>query len=167
MACTQEQALKIILDLHSTKTIAAVLKENGVDTKSFFHLVNTVPSITEMYTRVRALRADLMADAVLEVSRSDLNERNPNAARNQMNALTWLASKLKPELYGERIDLNVTQQVDIRGALEEAKSRIRDVIAIRTTASIESHKAIESTATGSKPVLDGSTDKIDLEDLLE
>lgn len=156
MACTEEQALAIIDDLHSTETIKSVLKRHKVDTKSFYKMITTVPSLIENYLRAQSIRADLMADEVVHVSRT---VSDANAARNQINALIWAASKMKPSVYGDRIDLNITQRVDGRAALEAAMARVREVV--ETTA-----KPLELT-TGCEPVPDANGVKNEVDDLLK
>ncbi len=100
---------------------------------------------------------------VIEESRSD---GDPQAVKNRMNALIWAASKMKPDKYGDRLDISMTTTVDIRGALEAAKKRIHDVLDISKTQLIESTIGIDSRATGLEPVETADLPILSLEDLL-
>ena len=66
----------------------------------------------------------MLADEVVAIADSDAD---PAKARNQMTARQWLASKLYAKRYGDRIDLNVTQTLDIGSTLAEARARLRPV----------------------------------------
>lgn len=55
---------------------------------------------------------------------------DPQVMRVVSDNIKWKASKLNPKTYGDKLDVNVTQTVDISGALDEAKKRIKDVTPI-------------------------------------
>ena len=74
------------------------------------------------YARALELKADLIADDAIEIADSDVD---PSKARNQIDIRKWTASKLYASKYGERIDLNVTQTLDIGATLAEARARLR------------------------------------------
>jgi len=56
---------------------------------------------------------------------------DPQVMRVVSDNIKWRASKLMPKVYGDRIDLNVTQTLDIKTALDEAKSRAIETEVIR------------------------------------
>lgn len=51
-------------------------------------------------------------------------EQDVNRAKLLIDTDKWLASKLIPKVYGDRIDVNVSGHIDIGSALEEAKARV-------------------------------------------
>jgi hypothetical protein len=55
-----------------------------------------------------------------EVART---EPDVNRARLIIDTQRWMASKLIPKVYGDKLDINVTQTIDIGSALAEARSR--------------------------------------------
>lgn len=73
------------------------------------------------YARAREISADFLVDEALEVVR---NEPDVGRAREIANMHRWAASKFNSKRYGDRIDLNVTQSLDISGTLLEAKQRM-------------------------------------------
>ncbi len=67
----------------------------------------------QMYARARQDAADTLADEIRELAgRVEKGELEPNAGRVAIDALKWIASKLKPREYGDR------QRMDLAGSLE-------------------------------------------------
>lgn len=56
---------------------------------------------SEMYARAREDQADNMADQIVEIS--DNEEEDPQRSRLKIDARKWVASKLKPKRYGDKI----------------------------------------------------------------
>ena len=54
------------------------------------------------YTRAREEQADFYADEITEIADT---EEDPNKARVRIDARKWVASKLKPKKYGDKIDV--------------------------------------------------------------
>lgn len=73
------------------------------------------------YARTLELRADLLIDDALELVDGD---GDPAKVRNQMEMRKWTATKHNQKRYGERVDLNVTQTIDVSSTLLEARSRL-------------------------------------------
>lgn len=55
------------------------------------------------YARAREDQADALADEMLDVARN-ATEKNTQAKRLLIDTLKWRASKLKPKVYGNRIE---------------------------------------------------------------
>ncbi len=68
----------------------------------------------QMYARAREDAADTLADQIRELAgRVEKGELEPNAGRVAIDALKWIASKLKPREYGDRAQLDVAASVDV------------------------------------------------------
>jgi hypothetical protein len=68
----------------------------------------------QMYARARQDAADTLADQIRELAgRVEKGELEPNAGRVSIDALKWIASKLKPREYGDRAQLDVAARVDV------------------------------------------------------
>jgi len=102
-------------------TLRKALNELQLSPQQFETILRHDKAAALAYARAAELRADLLADEVVEIADSDVD---PAMARNRMTARQWLASKLHSKRYGDRIDLNVTQTLDIGGTLAEARARI-------------------------------------------
>jgi hypothetical protein len=62
-----------------------------------------------------------------------------HAARVVLDSMRWRASKLAPKVYGDRLDVQVSDtRISISGALQAAQSRLVDVMDVtpRLSASI-------------------------------
>jgi hypothetical protein len=64
--------------------------------------------LSEGYARARQQQADFIAHECIEIADT---AKNPNIAKNQIEARKWLASKLAPAKYGDRLDISGTVQV--------------------------------------------------------
>jgi len=113
-------AEKIIQSLYEGLSLRKTLEEQRIDAHAFFDLVDSNPNLTQQYSRAQASRAELLADDIVTIADTDLD---PQRARNRITARQWYASKMQPQKYGERIELNVNQTVDIGSALAEARRR--------------------------------------------
>lgn len=53
------------------------------------------------------------------------DDPDPYRARNRIQVRQWTAARYKPEAYGDRLDVSVTQTVSIQAALTDARTRLR------------------------------------------
>ena len=63
------------------------------------------PSLAEQYAYANERQADYLAKQIIEIADT---EKNPNIARNRIDARKWAASKLNPRKYGDKLELNGT-----------------------------------------------------------
>lgn len=72
------------------------------------------------YARAREEQADFYADEIVTIADT---EEDPNRARVRIDARKWTAGKLKPKVYGEKVDLTGSLKVAIthEEALEQLK----------------------------------------------
>lgn len=66
--------------------------------------------LAEQYARAREDQADYIAGEVLEIADT---EPDPNKARVRIDARKWAAGKLKPKVYGDRIQLDGDMNVNM------------------------------------------------------
>lgn len=66
-------------------------------------------ALSDMYARAKEDQGDFMADEMLDIADATA-EDNVAVQRNRLRVDTrkWLAAKLKPKKYGEKIDVNQT-----------------------------------------------------------
>lgn len=110
-----------ILDGSSLKDAT---KQCGIDVFKFNRMLQGDRAAAQAYARAVEIRADILADEALHIAD---NENDAAKARNQIGVRQWLASKLYAKRYGDRIDLNVTQTIDIGNTLAEARARLLPV----------------------------------------
>lgn len=100
--------------------VVKALRNQSVTAWSFYEFLKNNPLASEAYSRVLEYRTELLVDEVIEIADT---EPCPQTARNRIDARRWYASKMRPSKYSDRIDVNITETVDIRSALAEANAR--------------------------------------------
>lgn len=102
------------------KSVKSILENTpGMPTRqTFYNWLMEDAEFFDNYTRAREAQADFFADEITEIADT---ETDPQKARNRIDARKWAAGKLKPKLYGDRLqidgDLNVKltdEQLDAR-----------------------------------------------------
>ncbi len=69
---------------------------------------------SHLYARAREDAADTLADQIRELAgRVERGDLEPNAGRVAIDALKWIASKLKPRQYGDRSRMDLTASLDV------------------------------------------------------
>lgn len=105
--------------------------------QTFLREVADNPALAEQYDRARASVIERLADEVLEladqpVPKLDNGATDPGLVRQrqlQVDTRKWFLSKLAPKIYGDRLDVQVTDtRISISGALAAAQSRLAEVI---------------------------------------
>lgn len=96
------------------------LQDIGLTNIRFYELVESIPVLTGAYARAKRARAELVAQDIVEIADT---EEDAQRARNRIQARQWYASKILPKEYGDRMDINVSQTIDIGSALAEARAR--------------------------------------------
>lgn len=73
------------------------------------------------YERARSEGLEVLADSLILIPE---DVQDVQKAKLKSDNIKFLLSKRKPMTYGDRIDVNLTQTVDIGSALDAARSRI-------------------------------------------
>lgn len=118
----KERARQAIEAIASGDTLKSALANVNLSAWQLNYVLQGDRELALAYVRAQEIRADLLADEILTIA--DNEAKDPHHARNQINARQWIASKHHTRRYGDRIDLNVTQTIDIGSTLAEARARI-------------------------------------------
>jgi hypothetical protein len=120
MGVDHEVMRQIIDHIYEGNSCESGLKKYEIKASAFHKTLSECPELDDEYSRAQAARSHLHADQVVEIADTD---PDPQRARNRMEARKWHASKMNPKKYGDRLDVNVSQIVDIGSALEKARQR--------------------------------------------
>lgn len=120
-AATDCAVARIIENVLDGMTLRDAAKREGLSLPAFGARLQQDKAAATAYARAAEIRADVLADEALHIADT---EADASKARNQIQVRQWLASKLYARRYGDRIDLNVTQTVDISATLREARARL-------------------------------------------
>ena len=137
-----QNIIQLILDGCSLKEAT---KEAGIDVFKFNRMLQGDKAAAQAYARAVEIRADILADEALHIADT---ENDAAKARNQIGVRQWLASKLYAKRYGDRIDLNVTQTIDIGNTLAEARARLLPVRDQQNVIDVESRMNMGVAALG-------------------
>lgn len=113
----KKRAIQLALD---NKKISEIIAELGVTQYRFWKCKKADPNFEIDFNSARTDAMDDLTDELLTVHD---DEPDVQRARLKSDNIKWVAAKRSPKTYGDRIDLNVNQTVDIGGALKEARAR--------------------------------------------
>jgi len=129
---------EIIGRVSAGKALSTVLADPGYPTwTSFQSMLASDDRLRTGYEKAVQDRADRMADEILELSDEEMPAHLEGAMasawvqqkRMQVDARKWIASKLKPRTYGDRIDMTVRdERISVLDALEQAQSRVKTLV---------------------------------------
>lgn len=129
---TPEMAARICERISDGESLRAILADDGMPASStVFKWLGENAAFSEQYARAREAQADAVFDEILTIAddgRNDWMERenadgenigwaiNGEAVRRsqlRIDARKWMAGKLRPKKYGEKLDVEHTGQLEI------------------------------------------------------
>lgn len=157
----------VIDAISDNMSLKQALEISQLKAKQFFRVISESPTLEALYIRAQHARTELMADEIIEITDT---EPDPNRARVRADARKWYASKLQPSKFGDRLDLNVNQTVDVGSALAEARKRALLTHSTPTdqfTQAIDVTPNIDTQTTEDNSVETRDADINEMEDLLK
>lgn len=116
-----DAVLRDVLD-HGSHLRDAI-KAQGLTVGQFGYYLQSDREASLAFARAQEFRADLLVDEALHLADGD---GDPAKVRNQIDIRKWSASRLNSKRYGDRVDLNVTQTIDVGATLQEARARLSE-----------------------------------------
>ena len=103
-------------------SLRAILKAEGMPASStVFKELSGDKEFAEQYARAREAQADTLFDEVLEIADSD---RQSDDRRVRIDARKWMAGKLRPKVYGDKVQTELTGAnggaIEVVGRIERA-----------------------------------------------
>jgi hypothetical protein len=131
----KETLWPVILEaIANGQSLSSTLRKEGMPSYSWAKLqLRTDPELRKQYDQAIEDRGDRLAEELIELAFTKLPDNLDGRAQSawvqhlrvRIDVLKWTASKLRPRVYGERIDVSVTNtQISIINALEEAQKRV-------------------------------------------
>jgi len=135
---------RLVAEIQTGRSLRQVCKDEGMP--HFTTVLRWVASDADFaikYTRARVAQADTLFDRMEEVEEAvSAGTMDSHAARVVLDSMRWRASKLAPKVYGDRLDVSVTDnRISITGALAAAQSRLVDVIDVPCITHDDAEKA--------------------------
>ena len=145
--------MRIISDILEGNQLKVAVKNAGISLTSFNTWLSGDREAAVAYSRARELCADVLVDEAKEIADT---EPDASKARNQIDIRKWIASKHHSRVYGDRVDVNVSQTIDISTTLQEAKARllrpVRDQLGVSDAQVIDMPRLIPTGARDTQSV---------------
>lgn len=89
------------------KSLKRICEDEDMPSKAtFYNWINNNKELLDKYARAKDDASDALADDIQDIGDRVLTGKyEPNAARVAIDAKKWIASKLKPKKYGDKIDM--------------------------------------------------------------
>jgi len=124
---TQEMADTICERIAQGESLRAICRDEDMPvTSTVCKWLTQQRAFAEQYARAREAQADALFDEILEIADDGTNDftegRNGETVVNneaigrsrlRVDARKWMAGKLRPKVYGEKLDLNHAGGVEI------------------------------------------------------
>lgn len=118
--------IKLVIDrVAEGYSLRKIMEEHGVHPGTFIRALGADTELEQEYNLAQQIRSEQLVEEIIEIADTD---HDPIRARVRIDARKWYASKMRPSKYGDKLDINVHQVVDIRGAIEAARARSIEVI---------------------------------------
>jgi hypothetical protein len=116
---SNELADRICTELASGRSARSVCSDKGMPSmQTFWRWLREIATFREQYARAKQEAADALVEEMLDIAddatgdyaedeqgRIRFNSENVQRSRLKIETRKWIASKLKPSKYGERLDL--------------------------------------------------------------
>ena len=122
---------KVVAEIQTGRSLRQVCGDEGMpDFRTVQRWIVSDGQFAVKYARARMAQADVLFDRMEAVEEAvSAGTMDSHAARVVLDSMRWRASKLAPKVYGDRLDVNVSDtRISITGALAAAQSRLVDVI---------------------------------------
>lgn len=104
----------ILREIASGESMVAACKKTGVDRSVVYDVLKNDPDFADRYARASDYRADTKADEIDAIAEAvRVGELAPDAGRVVIDAKKWIAAKLRPKKYGDRIQQDIDQTLRV------------------------------------------------------
>lgn len=96
-------------------SVIKISQQSNMPTQStIYKWLSEKSEFSEKYARAREVQADLYADEIVDIADNVMDEpASVMKARLQIDARKWKASKLAPKKYGDKIQQEITGDLDV------------------------------------------------------
>ena len=122
---------RLVAEIQTGRSLRQVCGDEGMpDIRTVTRWLVADADFAHKYARARMAQADVLFDRMEAVEEAvSAGTMDSHAARVVLDSMRWRASKLAPKVYGDRLDVSVSDaRISITGALAAAQSRLVDVI---------------------------------------
>ena len=138
---------KVITEIQTGRSLRQVCGDEGMPNfRTVQRWIVSDGQFAVRYARARTAQADTLFDRMEAVEEAvSAGTMDSHAARVVLDSMRWRASKLAPKVYGDRLDVSVSDtRISISGALQAAQARLVDVIDVTPRISASIVQAVQS-----------------------
>ncbi len=127
-----EAAIDAALDGY---TYTAIAEAMGCCRRTLVKLRQQYVPFSDALSRARAYSLDLKADELSTLCQDhpELHDK-PQILKTMFDQGKWFLACADPRKYGDRMNIEVTERIDLKGAMDKAKERVITVLASRPEA---------------------------------
>lgn len=118
---TPELADEVLRRIATGESVRQIGRCDGMPDDATFLKWVTVHGLSRQYAQAREAGWRAMADQLMEIADA-ATEDDAAARRLQVDTRKWLLSKMLPKVYGDRLDVNVSGELNITAMPDEALS---------------------------------------------
>jgi hypothetical protein len=102
----------IMAEIATTKlSTKKICTNHGITQKTLMQWLVADVNLSEQYARAKEAQMDVIVEEMMELS---ANEKiDSNSRRVQLDTIKWLASKLKPKKYGEKVGVEHSGNIGV------------------------------------------------------
>jgi hypothetical protein len=118
----------------SSKGLDFICKKYGLNSRSFYRWIQNDSELSQKYACAREEQAEFMADEIVSIADDSSNDTKViqkgnevieventefvNRSKLRVEARKWIAAKLKPKKYGDKIETNITGTIEHISGME-------------------------------------------------
>ena len=104
---TDELADKMLEEIASGRSVIGMCREEEwtPNADTWYRWLYKIEGLSDRYTRAKAFQSEREADIILDIADNATNQ-DYQVARLRVDARKWIASKLLPNKYGERTQID-------------------------------------------------------------
>ena len=125
---------QILESIANGESLSSAINHEGFPSYAWARLkLREDPQLRRQFDQATEDRADRLAEQLIEIADQKMPDGLDGSGQSawvqhqrlKVDARKWIASKLKPRTYGDRLDVSVTDnRISVLGALEQARQRV-------------------------------------------
>lgn len=121
---TASRIESVFLSLNKGLNLTHSLKQNSLTPQKFFKALEENESLRIQYNAIVEAQTHVLADELLEIP-----DQYDDVTRAKLKSdnIRWLIARRNRKAYGDKLEIDHNHSVDIRAALDDADSRLKEV----------------------------------------
>lgn len=140
---TEDQKDFALEEMVKGKGADSVAKALGFSMRSLSRIMGRDPVFAKEMAKAREVWTHSMVETLIGITKNCHTMAEVSAAKVESENIKWVSGKYIPEIYGDRIDINMNHHLDLSSILLAAEDRVLPIL-----------QAKQALLTGSAPSID-------------